>query len=938
MNIRSLIPSLVDIRDVIWENNFQVLCLSETWLSPEYPSELLQIPNYALFRKDRITRGGGVAVFVATSINVTVLDTTFLDSDSDNDVEQLWLGISFKNIKVLMGMVYKPPLVAYHKLKCVENVLATLAIQFDYIIVLGDMNVNFFNDGRDVIFVRNMLETFNMTQVVTDPTRVTRTSSSLLDIICVDAKLNVLETGTREMYNITNHRLTYCNIKLDAPRLTQKALCYRNFRDFDIDRFNFDMQQINWQTLSENHDINARVESLTELLIEIFDTHAPVKNVILKRPYKPYITDTIKEIIKLKKKAFNKFKRTHNPVDKNLYLDLKNYLSFAIKTEKEIYMKLEIKKNNKDAKTLWSKFKQWGLNTKTRDEIPSQLKNVNRINEHFNSVNHMATPIVEAVLNFYETTRFTPNIEFTFRMVSEEDVRKAFKKIKSKAMGIDNIGYVMLEWSMPYIDKVVKDIINMSLESGEYPNIWKISIVKPIPKISNAQMLNDLRPINILPILSKLCEILVREMFLEYVNNNNILPNVQSGFRANYSTNTALHKVTTDITQGIDDSKVSCLVLLDYSKAFDLLNQELLIKKLRYYGLSDLACQWFSNYLKGRTQIVEVDGIRSNPANIKHGVAQGSILGPILFSIYTANLTEIIKHCNIHLYADDTQLLKSFDPWDASSALLEVNLDLDRIADWSKDHGLILNASKSCFVILGTKNLISKFYQYNFTTINIKDVDIPQKEWTKDLGVIVDAELNFEKHVNDKLRGLYMKLKALYKFKFILDEKTKFKLVECLVFPQIDYCISVYYSFLTVEYKNKLQLAQNSCLRFAFNVKKYVHISPVYINQCILKVEYRQRLMFGVYIYKILSRGEPKYLYDYLISRRQIHNLHLREIVRYTIPQHKTAKFENCFAYLAVEMLNNPVYYETIQGRSIANFKIHYKRQLLNEQEHGLVF
>ena len=189
--------------------------------------------------------------------------------------------------------------------------------------------------------------------------------------------------------------------------------------------------------------------------------------------------------------------------------------------------------------------------------------------------------------------------------------------------------------------------------------------------------------------------------------------------------------------------------------------------------------------MSNRLQIVEVDDVRTDPAVMRYGVPQGSILGPISFSLYTANLPSIIRHCNIHLYADDTQLLYTFDPTETSSALQKVNSDLGRRFTWSVDHGLCLNENKSYYLIIGTNNTRNKASLYNFTTVHINNVEIPQEEHLKNLGVTLDSNLNFEKHVINKLGILYIKMKALYKYKFILSSNIKYKIAESLLYNLI---------------------------------------------------------------------------------------------------------------------------------------------------------
>ncbi len=499
-------------------------------------------------------------------------------------------------------------------------------------------------------------------------------------------------------------------------------------------------------------------------------------------------------------------------------------------------------------------------------------------------------------------------------------------------MGIDKISYNMILFSINSVAYYVAEIVNRSMETGEFPTIWKTSLIRPLPKNNKIENFSELRPICLLPVFAKMFEFIVSDILLEFVDNYSIIPVTQSGFRKNHGTATALTNVTTEIATNIDSSKVSCLVLLDFSKAFDLINHDLLVSKLRYYGFSERVCLWFSSYLQPRTQVVELEGARSEPVETSLGVPQGSVLGPLLFNIYTSDLPQQVRTCSVNLYADDTQLLVGFPPEDSCLTMQRVNNDLEEIYKWSTKHGLVLNATKSHYMIIGSNNNRQQFLQYNFTTLHINGSILPSAESARNLGVTFDERLDFQLHVNKKLSFVYAKLRSLYPFKFILPSEIKLMLVEALIFPQLDYCSVVFYHFLSSEYKNKIQLAQNSCIRFVFCVRKFDHVTPTYLANSILKYEQRAVLHFGQFVCKIFKLGCPSYLAKYFIGRQDLHNLNLRNMVRFHIPQHKTAKFRNSFSFQAIQLLNSDVF-NLITSSTIVNFKKKYKSCLLQQAQ-----
>ncbi|KAL0879742.1 hypothetical protein ABMA27_003455 [Loxostege sticticalis] len=227
-------------------------------------------------------------------------------------------------------------------------------------------------------------------------------------------------------------------------------------------------------------------------------------------------------------------------------------------------------------------------------------------------------------------------------------------------------------------------MVNRSILECTFPELWKVAIVKPLPKTSQPTSVQELRPISILPCLSKILERVVCDQLTKYLEKQDILPHYQSGFRKDHGTATALADVVDNLLAAQDRGMVSVMVLLDFSRAFDSINVSLLLSKLTFYGFDSRSVKWFHSYLTGRQQYVELkqmDGksLLSQSRPVTRGVPQGSILGPILYILYSTDIIQCIKNCRHHLYADDLQMYLSFDPGDHASAVTRVNEDLERI-------------------------------------------------------------------------------------------------------------------------------------------------------------------------------------------------------------------------------------------------------------------
>jgi len=201
-------------------------------------------------------------------------------------------------------------------------------------------------------------------------------------------------------------------------------------------------------------------------------------------------------------------------------------------------------------------------------------------------------------------------------------------------------------------------IINTSIITNTFPDLWKISHVVPLYKSNDADDVNNYRPISLLPIFSKILEKIVAKQLMSYLEHYKLLSDAQHGFRSGLSTESALLKVTEKIYKNMDNRKISLLILFDLSKAFDSVNHSILLNKCKNLNVHPI---WLRSYLSNRSQSVRVGNTISSPQNVNFGVPQGSVLGPILFSVYVNDFSQCVSECLVIQYADDTQLLLTED-------------------------------------------------------------------------------------------------------------------------------------------------------------------------------------------------------------------------------------------------------------------------------------
>ncbi len=585
-----------------------------------------------------------------------------------------------------------------------------------------------------------------------------------------------------------------------------------------------------------------------------------------------------------------------------VYKVAKNKCNKLVRKSKGRTFNNYINKNINCPEELWKWLKRCGV--VDGQERGSNFPEPNMINTFFVSNNNAVVDQQEINDECFRILESCIYPSFVIQHASELEVLKIIKGIKTKSMGVDDITVDMLNKSVHYCLYPLTHIINYSISHNEFPDLWKKANVTPIPKLNNPSSCKDFRPISLLCIISKILEKIISKQVITYLTDLNLLNPVQSGYRADHSTATALLKVITDIIDGLDRNDVAILALLDYSKAFDTVNHRLVLAKLKALGFMSEALSWFSSYLSGRCQRVKQDRNFSGWLDVENGVPQGSILGPLLFIVTSINIKDAIVSAEHHMYADDTQVYMTSSLSNLPSNVELFNSDLNSIEKWSKKNALKLNPQKCSYMFIGSRHNLNKIAESSLPLLKIGDTPLPQVDRCKNLGVIFDSHFNWESHINKLVSHSYLKLKSIYRFKHLLSPQLKLNLCDSLVLSSFNYC-DILFSNIGKAHQAKIQQVQNSCLRFAFNVRKYDHITPYLQSSKWLNMKDRRVMHSLCMIYKILNNLTPQYLLDPINMLRIPHNYSTRQLNLLPIPPFRKSLKENSFYVKMVNTYNS---------------------------------
>ena len=377
-----------------------------------------------------------------------------------------------------------------------------------------------------------------------------------------------------------------------------------------------------------------------------------------------------------------------------------------------------------------------------------------------------------------------------FSPVSDEELTSVIKSMSKKFCDLDPIPTKLLLNCLPELLPLISFIVNESLSKGVFPQQLKEALVRPSLKKPSldSEYLSNYRPISNLSFLSKIIEKCVSLQLVKFLEDNNLLSKFQSGYRKHHSCETATTRIHNDILVTIDKRSKVVLLLLDLSAAFDTVNHQRLLKKLQFsYGIKGVTLEWIRSYLQSRSFSVKVKDSCSPETVLEVGVPQGSILGPLLFILYTKDLEHIASkyNCKIHLYADDTQLYFTFESGDESNLEITLARCMADIKSWMVVNFLQLNPSKTEVIIISSKHDQSS----SPTELKISNLHNAHvvNQTVKSLGFYLDSSLSMSDQITSVVQACNIQIRNLWFIASKLTYDLKIQLVHALVLSRLDY-------------------------------------------------------------------------------------------------------------------------------------------------------
>ena len=913
---------------------FSCILLTETWLTAEVDNAF-NIPGFYCFNLYRNRFGGGIKMYLKNSIQARLLENfTFI-----NDLfEILTVEVMLGRNKAVLSTLYHPPTSSIEGNNAfIESLSSHLRLLVNMkvpLILAGDFNINLLNPNNLIYvntFVHSMLE-FGLTPLITLPTKVNLenhiTRFSILDHIWVSECIVNLRSFIFPL-NITDHfpvgallKFPF-NFNFSKQRYQCRTLCGRGRHTFSLLFSNINVQMI-------QGNYNLTFNNYVADVFRCYNTAFPIKLRLenAKHPA-PWMTPRLKQCVQKKSKLYKLYLKGR--IVKGQYIFYRNQLTALIRRVKRLYYSKALYYAACDSKKTWS-----CLNSIMERSTCSTLKElkvgnivltgqnlVNYINNYFiTSVNAItasltpapsyrffSTPVLASCF-FYPTTQF--------------EVSKVIGGLRNKGNRLLDIHPSVVKENVNVFSHHMAILYNLSLTESIFPDISKIGRVNPVHKSGPTDCIDNYRPISVLPIFSKVFEKLTLKRIVSFITRFAILSPCQFGFRSGRSTTQAITKLLSSILQAYH-SKIYCACFfLDLRKAFDTIDHRILMEKLMHYGFRGSSNDYLKSYYHNRSQYVYLNGYESDVMPITNGVPQGSILGPLCFSLFINDLPLAVDADTV-LFADDAAFVIK------SSSLADLYLKINKlftdIASYLNNNRLIANSSKSKLMMFSsrpTQDLPGLLFANSIV------------EWVdefKYLGLTITNKLSYAKHIDrvslnvSRVTGIFTNLRSLVPL-YVL-----FKLFYALAYPHLINHIVIWGS-APASHLKVLTTRMNNMLRVILGVKwtdgrPNLNTDVMYRRNDVMKVESIYRYCLFKLLKKLLDGGCPE-MFGYLLEPHlSLRNYETRngifrhpalacEVERRSLPHQLIKLYDSIPADLLNQSFN----------LSVKNFK----RYLLNDQ------
>ena len=856
LNVRGLASKFDQIVSILNDKKFSVFCLAETFLNEFDNSCLYNISGYEMIRCDRPgSAGGGLLCYVKDIYCFELL------SNFDNCLPES-LGLLFKlkfQKNFIVSFLYRPPNKPVSWNDAFVSYVDHCYDLADEVTILGDFNFNLFDKDVKRKWLENVIGQLSLFQLITEPTRVSESSSSLIDHIYTSKPEN-FNVGEIFRCSLSDHYLIFVTRKMGVKKSKIRTKVFFNdYSQLTESNISAIFRTFDWQQVLSLSSVDEMLNCFYKNYVFILNSLVVRKSRFVKSCALPaWLDDEVRAEMKIRDGL------KHNK-EWVAYRRKRNFVTNLIRRKKKLYIESVINScRSASTKPVWNAL---NLSSKPNSSVKSDLSS-SALNLHFASI---ACKLTHKLSGSFSKADVLPSSVDSIPPLTPSLCLKYLNSISdNKSAGPDNVSVKMLKFSFSVVVDIITDMINRMLIEGVFPKQWKLARVTPIFKGGNKNDPSNFRPISVVSVLSKILEKHVNLCLQKYLEDNNILHEQQSGFRKGFSCNDAVLRLVSCCNYFKNKGDYVSLMFLDFKKAFDCVDHSLLLLKLRSVGVTGQFHSLLSSFLSDRFQFVKFNGDVSDLLPINAGVPQGSILAPTLFLVFINDLLQLPLHSSSFAYADDTAFISHSS--DKTVLEMSCNKDLEKICNWCDTNKMVINTSKSHFLLCDHSGS-SQF------VISFRDVALSRSSSTKLLGFYLDDSLSWNNHVSQISKTLRSNLSLFRKCRPYISRKAALIFYHQFIFCHLIYGIHIYYNLSPCYVTNPLFLLQKRSFRILAGVKKVpVHlISTKNLSSSLqlLPLPQLARYFTSIYCFKILNKLSPPFISNLFLNVN--HSFSLRD-------------------------------------------------------------
>ena len=835
------------------DKQVDICCITETWFQSMSGKHTKDIKDagFKIIHSVRENKGGGGTAILYKKVFKICNGESSVSKYSS--FEYSYICMRHLKQKLIILTVYRLGEVSCSVFCCeFEEFLQNLSDKCDILCAVGDFNV-WAEKPRDTDAksIKRIMKNFGLSQLVNVPTH---DAGHTLDLIF----LNKFQLSTEwavedDLLDVrSDHFPVFFTIPWPRQPVMKKYISSQKLHNVDLNLLKQELIPSLNPLFDNQHWLNfaEMLQFFNTTSSTLVNYHAPVTTKYINSNMQaPWIDTEYKTSRSKRRQLERSWKRSLSLESRQSYIDQRKKCAEMAVTKKKLFYENLLNKVGTDQKKLYgiiNSLLDCGKKTRHLPSDPDSKKLSNDFNNYFITKISTLRQLIPITCDTLYLTPFIGSRLTIFTDISDEDIINIISQCGIKTSPLDPIPAPLLRKLVPDLIPYFRILVNRSLQEGSLDGL-KTSIVEPLLKNIklDKEVKKHFRPVANLTFLSKLAERHVQRQLNHHMTENALHDKSQFAYKKYHSTETMLLGLTDEILTGFDDDKCTIIIFLDLSAAFDTIDINLLTDILRVeIGIDGLAIEWLKSFLLNRVQRVKINDSLSDPLDILYGVPQGSVLGPFLFSVYTRSQSKIFANCNLKSssFADDVNGRKTFSLSFQFECLTHAIVhSLSEITKWMNQHFLSINTAKTDILLFRPTEKDNKVLINGVILDN--DICLRFTDKVKNLGVLLDKNLKFNKHVTQTTSHCHKLIKDLWRIRSVLSKDHIENLVHSLISMKIDYCNSLLYNITKITLI-KLQKVQNAAARLVCRARKRTSTTLLLKNLHWLPVE--SRILFKI--------------------------------------------------------------------------------------------